>query len=377
MENKSNFNLEEIEFLPSKTKMSFKEQERKMINGRRPERDVEWSKDDDLLCDGFCTRRMKCYLGSGGVAFVILFIAVMLGCSAHKIMQGTVGIYFVGGALKDSYTQPGIHFCMPFITNIERVQIRPRTDRLPAITTITKDGIANTFHDVQVISDVQADRVVPLVKKYGLEFHETLVFDRIYEEIRIFCAEHTIDEVYSTMFDQIVDTVRENVIKTIKDLGLGGITISHLVIPKPDIPPDIAANYKAVKVQWTQQLVATQQQKTEKIKKETETIKAVADAERHKKVLEIDVQKQILQKEGDKKLSTLENEILKDRKQASADAEKYTKEKQAEANKLLYANEGYVQLEMAKSLSTNTKFFFSGDQSPLGSVFAKIMGEDK
>ena len=185
MENKSNFNLEEIEFLPSKTKMSFKEQERKMINGRRPERDVEWSKDDDLLCDGFCTRRMKCYLGSGGVAFVILFIAVMLGCSAHKIMQGTVGIYFVGGALKDSYTQPGIHFCMPFITNIERVQIRPRTDRLPAITTITKDGIANTFHDVQVISDVQADRVVPLVKKYGLEFHETLVFDRIYEEIRI------------------------------------------------------------------------------------------------------------------------------------------------------------------------------------------------
>jgi len=117
--------------------------------------------------------------------------------------------------------------------------------------------------------------------------------------------------------------------------------------------------------------------KTEKIKKETETIKAVADAERHKKVLEIDVQKQILQKEGDKKLSTLENEILKNRKQASADAEKYTKEKQAEANKLLYANEGYVQLEMAKSLSTNTKFFFSGDQSPLGSVFAKIMGEDK
>jgi len=94
-------------------------------------------------------------------------------------------------------------------------------------------------------------------------------------------------------------------------------------------------------------------------------------------VLEIDVQKQILQKEGDKQLSTLENEILKDRKQAAADAEKYTKEKQAEANKLLFDNDGYVQLEMAKSLSTNTKFFFSGDQSPLGSVFARIMGEDK
>ena len=114
-------NLEQVEFLPLKDKMSFKEQERKMINGRRIDHDVEWSKpDDDQFCDGFCTRRMKCYLGSGGMFFIILFIAVMIGASTHKIMQGTVGIYFVGGALKDKVTQPGIHFCMPFITNIER-----------------------------------------------------------------------------------------------------------------------------------------------------------------------------------------------------------------------------------------------------------------
>ena len=71
------------------------------------------------------------------------------------------------------------------------------------------------------------------------------------------------------------------------------------------------------------------------------------------------------------------NSILKDRKQAAADGEKYTHEKLAEANKLLFDNEGYVRLEIAKSLSTNTKFFFSGDQSPLSSILAQIMGEDK
>ena len=43
-----------------------------------------------------------------------------------------------------------------------------------------------------------------------------------------------------------------------------------MVILKPDIPPDIAANYKSVKAQWTQKLVATQQQKTKEIRKETE-----------------------------------------------------------------------------------------------------------
>jgi len=87
------------------------------------------------------------------------------------------------------------------------------------------------------------------------------------------------------------------------------------VIPKPDIPADIARNYKAVKVQWTEQLVATQQQKTEKIKKETETMKAILDAQRQKEVLEIDIEKDILRKEGEKKLSELENEILKLREQ--------------------------------------------------------------
>ena len=40
-----------------------------------------------------------------------------------------------------------------------------------------------------------------------------------------------------------------------------------------DKDKDIALNYKQVKVQWTEQLVATQQQKTERIKKETQKIK--------------------------------------------------------------------------------------------------------
>ena len=70
---------------------------------------------------------------------------------------------------------------------------------------------------------------------------------------------------------------------------------------KPEIPRDIAHNYKQVKVQWTEQLVATQQQKTEAIKKETEELKAVADANRQKSVLEIDIQKEIIRKEGEQK----------------------------------------------------------------------------
>ena len=48
MENSSDIkNLEDIEFLPSNSKNSFNEQERKMINARRIDRDVKWSKPND------------------------------------------------------------------------------------------------------------------------------------------------------------------------------------------------------------------------------------------------------------------------------------------------------------------------------------------
>ena len=55
----------------------------------------------------------------------------------------------------------------------------------------------------------------------------------------------------------IVGTVKKNVVSSIERLGDGGLEILNLVIAKPNIPPDIAHNYKQVKVQWTEQLVAT------------------------------------------------------------------------------------------------------------------------
>ena len=190
------------------------------------------------------------------------------------------------------------------------------------------------------------------------------------------------------------------------------------MVPKPNIPPELAKNYKEVKVQWTEQLVAIQQQKTEKIKKETETMKAVQDenrqkevmeidnqretikavheanrnkevmeieiqketnkalqeASRHKEVMEIHIQKDLLAKEGQTKLSEMDNEIVKLRERNVADVDNYKKTKEAEANQNLYTPD-YVKLELAKNLASNTKFFFSGDQSPLGAVLAKIMGQ--
>merc|ERR1711892_16532 len=112
--------------------------------------------------------------------------------------------------------------------------------------------------------------------------------------------------------------------------------MGNLVIPKPEIPLDIAHNYKQVKVQWTEQLVATQQQTTEEIKKKTELIKAVADAERQKAVLEITIQERIIEKEGAQQVSLINNEIKKAAENNEADIAKYKLEKVKNSIKIFH-----------------------------------------
>jgi hypothetical protein len=83
------------------------------------------------------------------VAIVAVFITV-LASSLHKINEGKVGIYLKYGALLDTSTDPGVHWMAPFVTEVREISIRPETDTLRTITTITKDGITSTFNGVQV-----------------------------------------------------------------------------------------------------------------------------------------------------------------------------------------------------------------------------------
>ena len=81
------------------------------------------------------------------------------------------------------------------MTEIEEIVIRPQTEVLESISTVTRDGIQNTFHNIQVLSSVEINSLIALVKKFGMEFRRALVYDRVAEELRTFCANHTIDEV--------------------------------------------------------------------------------------------------------------------------------------------------------------------------------------
>jgi len=308
------------------------------------------------------------------VVGVILGIIALAGIidGYHTVEEGYVGVYFKFGALQDAITEPGIHFQQAFVTTTKSVLIRPEEKNMPSVEVVTKDGIEIVFNGIGVLSRTQKSKVIPMIRKYGMGFKEVLIYDRIREDLRIFCAGKTIDEVYNEHFLDIVDAVKQDVEKQIKELGENGVEVLNLVIPKPDIPKDIAQNYKQVKVQWTEQLVAKQQKVTEEIKKETELLRAVADAERQKEVLAISIQKQIIETEGQKNISDINNQIVRDKQNNLADIAKYAKDKEAAGNQALLSPQ-YVKLQVAQSLVNNTKFFFSGQDSVLGGLLTKIL----
>ena len=52
------------------------------------------------------------------------------------------------------------------------------------------------------------------------------------------------------MFLAVAPYVKAKVVEHIETLLNGSVKIVNLVVPKPDIPPDIAQNYKQVIIFW-------------------------------------------------------------------------------------------------------------------------------
>ena len=60
-----------------------------------------------LYRDRFWTTPRKLAFTGGVSLFFIIFVAVLMADSLHTIDEGTVGIYFVQGALREEISHPG------------------------------------------------------------------------------------------------------------------------------------------------------------------------------------------------------------------------------------------------------------------------------
>jgi len=286
----------------------------------------------------------------------------------HKVEEGYVGMYWRGGALTTRITEPGIHLKIPFLDTMESVQVTIQTDQVSNIMCGTSGGVIISIDKVEVVNRLKKEFVYETVKNYTIHYDKIWIFDKIHHEINQFCSKHTLQEVYIDLFhtvdDKLIQSLQEDA-----DKWAPGIEIISIRITKPRIPANILANYEKMEAEKTKLLISTENQRVVQKEAETERLKATIEAGKFAEVARIQMEQQIMEMEGAQRKKKIEDETILTHEKALADAKFYKIVKEAEANQQILTKE-YLQLEMIRSVSNNTKIYFG---ESINSIFADFL----
>ncbi|CAI5446966.1 unnamed protein product [Caenorhabditis angaria] len=283
------------------------------------------------------------------IGIVVLWISI-LSCALHKIEEGHVGVYYRGGALLKTVSQPGYHLLIPMLTQVKSVQVTLQTDEATNVPCGTSGGVLIYFDRIEVVNILSQESVYAIVKNY------TVDYDRPPD-----LQQSSSREVYIDLFDTIDEEIKKALQQDLTQMA-PGLFVQAVRVTKPKIPEEIRLNYEQMEAEKTKLLVAIQNQKVVEKLAETERKKAVIEAEKSAQVAIIHQKQMISEKETQKLLNQLEAESHLESEKAKSDAKFYEMQRKAEANKLLLTPE-FLELERIRSISENSKIYF-GEKLP-------------
>ncbi|XP_056427499.1 erlin-2 [Hyla sarda] len=298
------------------------------------------------------------HIGAVAAIAVALTAAALLS-AIHKIEEGHIGVYYRGGALLTSTSGPGFHLMLPFITSFKSVQSTLQTDEVKNVPCGTSGGVMIYFDRIEVVNFLISSAVYDIVKNFTADYDKALIFNKIHHELNQFCSVHTLQEVYIELFDQIDENLKLALQQDLNEMA-PGLIIQAVRVTKPNIPETIRRNYELMESEKTKLLIAAQKQKVVEKEAETERKKAVIEAEKVAQVAEIKFGQKIMEKETEKKISEIEDFAFLAREKAKADAEFYTAQRLADANKVKLTPE-YLQLMKYQAIAANSKIYFGNE----------------
>lgn len=313
-------------------------------------------------------------------AFIVIVTMVVIPSSTtlknslsvvHQVPEGHVGVYWRGGALLNTITDPGFHLKMPLITHYEPVQVVLQTDQVRDIPCGTKGGVMINFEKIEVVNRLRKDYVYDTLLNYGVHYDNTWIYDKIHHEINQFCSSHSLQQVYIDVFDQI-DEKMKDALQGDCTRYAPGIEIISVRVTKPTIPESIRRNFEQMEEERTKVLIAIERQRV--VEKEAETKKkmAISEAEKNANVSKIIMEQKLTEKESTRKQQEIENQIYMAREKSLADADFYRVMKEAEANKLKLTPE-FLELKFIDAIADNTKIFF-GEKVPNMVLDQRLLG---
>lgn len=288
-----------------------------------------------------------------------IFLVTLLSGGLHKIEEGFVGVYYVGGVLSKHISGPGYNVLFPFITTHHQVQISVQTDTVTDIPCGTSGGVLITFDKIEVVNRLKKEAVYETIKNYTTDYDRLWIYDKIHNEINQFCTKHTLQEVYIDLFDTLDESLVESLQEDL-NLWAPGIEILGIRVTKPKIPDAIKANYEKMESERTKLLIVAESQKLKRSEAETNQTQEIIRANSKLEVSKINIQKMINEKTNEKKISEIQNKIDLDKAKFEIDAEFYRATKELETLQKKFSRE-FLESVTVDALTTNVDFVVGPD----------------
>lgn len=297
----------------------------------------------------------------------VTLVSILCGLLAsllHRVDHGYICVYFRGGYLINKISGPGIHVRLPIITDTLKLPVKPKAEQLAKIDCTTSDGVKLTFDQVQVVYSYITEEILQtLSEAAGLNPTDQLIRLPIKRALQQFCEKRDFESAVTTEFHKLPAFLKHRITKTKEhqnsatltsyfknneierngkpiytfQTSKSGIRVHDIHIARPKCPDS--------RIQMQLELESSRQKS--QIERERQAA-AVAKAKLDVELAEILGR----QRENDKllaqKVAQIQDVMDFERAKARADAEAYKIFKLAEANRALFTEDYFSNLEYAK-----------------------------
>jgi len=204
------------------------------------------------------------YGNQATLAFMIAFLLCIASFAIIIINPGEVGVTNIWGNVGDDPVPAGIHFIMPFITDIIVFDAKTQVDTQQA-SVLTSDALTITT-DVSINYRIDPMKAPMIYKTMGIGYKDTVIDPTIRSVIRDSFAVYDTKTLYSSGRTNLSADIKQRLDTY---LSIRGVIIEDVLLRQVEPPA-------AVK----QSIEAKQQMEQEIQKKQFEVQKEVAEADR-------------------------------------------------------------------------------------------------
>lgn len=220
-----------------------------------------------------------------GIGYLILIIA-----GFYQIKEGQVGLIKEWGVLNSGLVEPGMHFRIPIMQEVIRLDLMIQTDKVEKVPCGTANGLLITFDKIEVVNRLERRHAFRTVLNYTENYEKIWITDKIHHEINQFCSKHTLQEIYIELFDRLDEELMNSLNQDLRKWA-PGIEILSVRVTKPTIPKKIVQNVELIEKCKVEYLIAQEREKVVVEERRTNQSQALIKAQSDLAVRKIELSK--------------------------------------------------------------------------------------